>query len=99
MSANTQEQGTWLSQICSQTIYVALISFVTGVLGAVLLTYGATAVRCDMYEPTQGMAAAIIVGCILMFAYFVFSLVVVVSWRKQRHQRVTQHVALSEDGL
>jgi hypothetical protein len=52
-----------------------------------------------MYEPTNGMAAAIIMGCILTFAYFVYSLAVAISWRKQRQQRVTQHVALSEEGL
>jgi uncharacterized membrane protein YbhN (UPF0104 family) len=97
--SNQEETGAWLSQICSQTIYVTLISFVTGVLGTLLLTYGATAIRCDMYEPTNGMAAAIIMGCILTFAYFVYSLAVAISWRKQRQQRVTQHVALSEEGL
>jgi uncharacterized membrane protein YbhN (UPF0104 family) len=99
MSNQDQETSTWLSQICSQTIYVTLISFVTGVLGTLLLTYGATAIRCDTYEPTRGMAAAIIMGCILTFAYFVYSLAVAISWRKHRQQRVTQHVALSEEGL
>lgn len=78
---------------------MTLISFVTGVLGTLLLTYGATAIRCDTYEPTKGMAASIIVGCILVFVYFVYSLAVAMSWRKHRQQRVTQHVALSEEGL
>jgi hypothetical protein len=99
MSSSNEEHSTWLSQTCSQTIYVTLISFVTGVLGAALLTYGATAIRCDTYEPTQGMAAAVVLGCILTFAYFVFSLAVAISWRKQRQQRITQHVVLSEEGL
>lgn len=96
--SDDNKQTTWFSQICEQTIYVTLISFVTGVLGAILLTYGATSTKYDL-EPSSGMAAAIVMGCILMFAYMIFSLIVVVSWRKQRKKRVTQHVALSEDGL
>jgi hypothetical protein len=84
--------------MCRQTIYVAFVSFMTGVLGAILLTYGATALKYDL-EPSKGIAAAVVIGCILVFAYLVYSLVVVVTWRQKRNERVTQHVTLSEESL
>jgi hypothetical protein len=85
--------------MCRESIYVAIVSFFTGVLGSILLTYGATAAKCAVGDPTLGMIAATILGAFLIFAYAIFSLITVISWRKNRLAEVTQHVTLSEERL
>lgn len=84
--------------MCRETIYVVLLSFFTGVVGAILITYGATS-SANTYEPTVGVIASVILGSMLLLVYLVTCIITVIMWRKNRASEVTQHVALSEDRL
>jgi len=92
------DTASWYVQMCRETIYVVVVSFFTGVVGAILITYGATA-SANTYEPTMGVIASVILGSLLLLAYLTMSIITVIMWRKNRASEVTQHVTLSEDRL